>query len=82
MVTLLSFLPLALLGAMIGYIGFRHILLVGRLREKSDYVVILTVALVTLLFKGNLAWGAVAGILIYSLLKILFPHQDPLKQNP
>jgi SulP family sulfate permease len=78
---LLSYLPLALLGAMIGYIGFRHILLVGRLREKSDYLVILTVALVTMIFKGNLVWGALAGILVYSLLKLLFPQKDPLKQK-
>ena len=62
--SVLSVIPVAVLGVLLGVVGLYHALLVGDLRGWRGISVAITVAAVTLAV-GNLAVGFGAGILLY-----------------
>lgn len=60
---LLSVMPFAVLGALLLYVGWRHMGLVVKVRQYSDALIILPVAAVSLL-ANNLAVGVALGVII------------------
>ncbi len=67
--SVLSLIPLAVLGVLLGIVGLYHVLLARDLRYWGDVSVAMTVAAVTL-GVGNLAVGFGAGILLRFALKL------------
>lgn len=62
-VSIISAMPFAVLGALLLYVGWRHLGLVAKVRQPSDYLTVFIVAGVSLL-TNNLAIGAGLGVAV------------------
>ncbi len=65
----LSIIPYSVLGALLFYVGWRHVLLIARVRRRLDYATVFTVAGATLIFR-NLAIACGIGIAVDWLLNL------------
>jgi SulP family sulfate permease len=68
--SLLSLIPLAVLGVLLTIVGLHHASLIRDLTDKRQLAVAGTVAVVTIVL-GNLAYGFGAGIILHHLLRLL-----------
>lgn len=66
-ISVLSLIPYSVLGALLFYVGWRHVLLIARVRRRLDYATVFTVAGATLIFR-NLAIACGIGIVLEWLL--------------
>lgn len=62
-VSILSAMPFAVLGALLLYVGWRHLGLVAKVRQPSDYLIVFTVASISTL-TNNLAIGTALGVAV------------------
>ncbi len=67
--SLLSLIPLSVLGVLLSIVGIYHVFLIRDLTTGRPVVVAGTIALVTII-SGNFLYGFVAGILLFHLLKL------------
>lgn len=67
--SLLSLIPISVLGILLAIVGVYHALLIRDLETKQQLAVTATVAVATI-FLGNLAYGFGAGILLHHLLNL------------
>lgn len=63
LVSLFNLVPFAIFGALLFYVGWRHLQLVQRLRTGADRLIVLVVSLVSVIFT-NLALGVALGLLV------------------
>ncbi len=69
-------IPFPVLGVMLAYVGFQHMLLARDLRGWQAWLTALLVLVLTL-WTGNLAIGFVSAAVLYRIWDWLGPHLDP-----
>lgn len=62
--TFLAIFPPAVLGILVGYVGWQHLLLVRRLSERADLAIAFLIGAITLV-SGSLALGFGIGLAVY-----------------
>ncbi len=76
----LSFIPLSVLGVLLGIVGIYHTLLVRDVSARMEIAVVATVALVAVVW-NNLAYGFAAGLALHYIAKAILQRADTRRQR-
>lgn len=68
---LIGLMPLGVLAAMLAYVGGQHIQLVTKLSTRFEWSIAILVALISLAAGGNIAVGALVGLLVFGAGRLI-----------